>query len=282
MQNVKIARTYIPGFIIVTILIVVLYLPVLAWLVQSWLNDPYYGHGFLVILVSGAIFWLRRHNLKIARHSLLGAIVLGAGLVLYVLTFIWSKYSLAAYSFLIVVLGIITYLCGKERAKRFTFPTLFLVFMIPMPFLVNISYYLQSITTHSSEAIANLFGIATIITGNQIELSNASFTIGTPCSGISSLISLSALAALLAFLVNGPFWKRTILFLSAVPIAIMANTVRVGSMLIVADNWGPEVATDFFHGVSGVMLFLVAVALLLVVVRLLRCKFKAFRELGHE
>jgi exosortase/archaeosortase family protein len=103
-----------------------------------------------------------------------------------------------------------------------------------------------------------------------------------PCSGISSLISLSALAAIMAFLINGQFWKRTVLFLSAFPIAIMANSLRVGSMLIVATKLGSEVAIDFFHGLSGVLLFLVAVSLLLIVVRLLQCKFRKLRELAGE
>ena len=282
MQAKKVTKNWIPGYIIVTALIAVLYLPIFVWLVQSWLHNPYYGHGFLVLLVSGSIFWLRRCNLKLEKRSLLGAAVLGAGLVLYVLAFIWRMQPLAAFSLLIVVFGIVTYLCGNERAKLFTFPILFLIFMIPMPFLTSMSYHLQTIVTHSSAAIAYLAGIPTIVTGNQIELSSAIFSIGVPCSGISSLISLSALAAILAFLVDGPFWKRTILFLSAFPIAIVANAFRVGSILIVANKWGSEVAIDFFHGFSGILLFLVAVALLFLVVRLLRCKFRTLRELAHE
>ena len=282
MQTKKVTKNWIPGYIIVTALIAVLYLPIFVWLVQSWLNNPYYGHGFLVLLVSGSIFWLRRCNLKLEKRSLLGAAVLGVGLVLYVLAFIWRMQPLAAFSLLIVVFGIVTYLCGNERAKLFTFPILFLIFMIPVLFLTSMSYFLQTIVTHSSAAIAHLSGIPTIVTGNQIELSSASFNIGAPCSGISSLISLSALAAILAFLVDGPFWKRTILFLSAFPIAIVANIFRVGSILIVANKWGSEVAINFFHGFSGILLFLVAVALLFLVVGLLRCKFRTLRELAHE
>jgi exosortase len=143
-----------------------------------------------------------------------------------------------------------------------------------MPFLINISYYLQIITTHSSAAIANIFGIDTAITGNQIDLANASFVIGTPCSGINSLISLSALGALLAFLVNGSFQKKVVLFLSAIPIAIIANTVRIGSMLIIADTWGFESAATFFHGISGILVFLIAVGLLIFLARILGCNFR--------
>ncbi len=281
MQTKKVTKNWIPGYVIVAAVIAALYFPIFVWLVQSWFDNPYYGHGFLVLLVSGAIFWLRRRNLKVADRSLLGGAVLGAGLVLYILTFIWGIQSLAAISFIVVVLGTVAYLSGNERAKLFAFPAAFLIFMIPMPFLTSTSYHLQNIVTRSSAAITYVLGIPTKITGNQIELSTASFTVGAPCSGISSLISLSALAAILAFLIDGPFWKRTTLFLSAFPIALMANSLRVGAILVVADRWGSEIAIDFFHGFSGILLFLVAIALLFLVVRLLRCKFRTLKELAH-
>lgn len=281
MQTRQETKRWSAGSIIATVLIAMLYLPVFIWLVQSWLDDPYYQHGFLILLASGFIFWLRRHNFKVAKPSLSGAILLGAGLALYILAFIWRMHPLAAFSFLIVVFGIITYLCGRERARLFAFPTLFLIFMIPMPFISSISYHLQTITTHSSAAIAHLFGIPAIITGNQIELPTASFTIGMPCSGMSSLISLLALAAILAFLVNGSFWKRGILFLSALPIAILANTLRVSSILQIANKWGSEAAMGFFHGFSSILFLLLAIALLVLLARLLRCKFRTLTELAH-
>jgi exosortase/archaeosortase family protein len=61
----------------------------------------------------------------------------------------------------------------------------------------------------------------------------------------------------------------------------MANSLRVGAILVVADRWGSEIAIDFFHGFSGILLFLVAIALLFLVVRLLRCKFRTLKELAH-
>ena len=208
--------------------------------------------------------------------------VLGAGLILYIPAILWGLQFLAALSLLFTAYGIIAYLCGYERAKLFVFPTLFLIFMIPVPFLPSISYPLQNLVTYSSVAFAHLSGIPTVVTGNQIELSTATFIIGAPCSGISSLISLSALAAITAFVVDGSFWKRSTLFLSAIPIAILANSLRVGTMLVVADNWGSKVATDFFHGFSSILFFLVAVILLYLVLRLLRFKFRSFREIAHE
>ena len=274
-------RRRVTGPVVAVVLITVLYLWVFVWLVQSWLGDPYYGHGFLIPLISGFIFWLRRHNLKTARASLLGATLLGAGLAVYIFAFIWGMRSLAAFSFLIVVFGTITYLCGRERSKTFVFPTLFLIFMIPMPFISSISYHLQTITTHSSAAIARLFGIPAVITGNQIELPDASFVVGIPCSGISSLISLLALAAIMAFVVSGSSWKRGVLFLSAFPIAILANTIRVASVLLIGNKWGSEAAMGFFHGFSSILLFLLAIALLILLARLLRCKFRTLMELAH-
>jgi len=136
-------------------------------------------------------------------------------------------------------------------------------------------------TTHSSAGIAHWLGVPTVIAGNQIELPTASFIIGVPCSGISSLVSLLALAAIMAFLLNGSFWRRGILFLAAFPIAILANTLRIASMLLIAYRWGAETAMNFFHGFSGALLFLLAIALLILIARLLRCRTRTWTELAH-
>lgn len=261
-------------------LLIILYLPVLIWLVRSWINNPYYGHGFLIPIVSGFIFWLRRHNLQVSKPSPAGVAVIAAGLTLYAISFVLGMQFWAALSFLAVSFSIIVCFCGLERAKPFAFPILFLILMIPLPFIKEISYQLQSATTHFASAVAGLCGIPVTTVGNQIELPAASFTVGLPCSGINSLVSLLALAVLLAFLVRAPYWKQGVVILSAAPIAIIANSLRVSSMLLVANAWGADAALGFFHELSSLLFFLLAVGLLIMVVVLLRCKLRTLEELS--
>jgi exosortase len=264
---------------VTAVLIILLYLPVFIWLVNSWISNEYYRHGFLIPIVSGFIFWLRRQNLKTSKPFIPGAIVFGAGLVLYAISFLMKIYSLSAFSLLIVISGIIAYRCGKERIKPLIFPVLFLILMIPLPFLDTVSCQLQTFTTYSSASIAHWAGIPVVTIGNQIDIPGSSFTVGTPCSGINSLISLLAIAAIVNFLVEGTAWKRVFLLLLAIPVAMLANTVRISAMLLIASRWGAETAMDYFHDFSSLLLFLLAIALLILIAFLMRMKPRTWQEL---
>ncbi|MEE8469713.1 MAG: archaeosortase/exosortase family protein, partial [Dehalococcoidia bacterium] len=82
-----------------------LYWPVFRWLVQSWLSDPYYSHGFLVPLVSGFFVWTKRRQLRGGEPSGTGVFVITLGAFLYVLGFVWGMRFLSAFSLLIVLSG---------------------------------------------------------------------------------------------------------------------------------------------------------------------------------
>ncbi len=268
--------------ILVSVITAILYLPIYIYLIKEWLYNPYYGHGFLVVLVSGFIFWLRRHHLEVVKIWSPGILLLASGLALCVFAFLSLMQSLAAFSFVIVLFGLVAAFFERRGLKLFSFPIVFLVFMVPLPFFNNISYWLQRVTTDSSAGIARLVGIQTVITGNQIAIPSATFVVGIPCSGMHSLISLLALSAILAFLINGSTWKRSILFLSAFPIAIITNILRVAAILLIASHWGAATALSFFHTFSSILLFIVAFVFLILIIRLLRCRFRTWRELAYE
>jgi exosortase len=106
--------------------------------------------------------------------------------------------------------------------------------------------------------------------GVTIHLPAGSLRIADPCSGLRSLIALVALGALYAYLTKGPTWKRGVLFASAVPLAVIANVVRISVLCAVANVWGVDAALGFFHDFSGLLLFLIAFAGLVIVRKVLR------------
>jgi exosortase len=264
---------------IAILIIFCLYIPVFIWLVQNWIHNDYYNHGFLIPIISAFIFWLRRHELRAPCPALSRIAPLAAGLVLYAVFFLLRIYFLQALTLLVTVYGAIIYIYGTEKAKRLSFAVLFLIFMIPVPFLDGISYNLQIIATHSSAAIARWCGVQTMITGNELMIPGTSFIVGIPCSGINSLISLLALAAVISFLLKGNVWKRVVLFLLAFPIAILANTVRITTILLIANKWGTDAAMNYFHDYSSLVLFLLSIALLILISILLRMKARSWKEL---
>jgi exosortase len=148
----------------------------------------------------------------------------------------------------------------------------YLVFMLPMPpFLMNVvSFNLKLFAARTGSALAAKMGIPLVRSGVTIHMPAGSLRIADPCSGLRSLIALVALGALFAYLTKGPLWKRAVLFATAVPLAVIANVVRIAVLCAVANVWGVDAALGFFHDASGLLLFLIAFAGLAIVRKLLR------------
>ncbi|MFC2071782.1 exosortase/archaeosortase family protein [Chloroflexota bacterium] len=278
----KIARNrQLIGSVLTGLVFIALYCPVLIWLVGIWLNNPYYSHGFLILPVAAFIAWTKRKELVRAKPYLTGVIVLAAGLATYVAGFAWRIHWLWAFSLLVAALGLVLYFWGTKAARSMAFPICFLIFMIPLPFLDSMSIPLQSISASGSTSAVQAIGIPATRTGAEIHLPGAAFTIGMPCSGMNTLISLLALATLLLYFLKAPFYKKASLFLLTFPIAILANILRIALLLVIAHLWGTEVAMTFFHDFSSLLMFILAMALLFLLTKLLRCKFRRLAELTN-
>lgn len=273
------AKSLISLSLLSIIIIATTYFPVYIWLVKSWLNNPAYQHGFFIPLVVAGILVLRRKYLKMNKPTLTGISILSAGYVTYVLSYIWGIQYLAALSLPIVMSGILYYFLEKKNARRFLSAVFFLLFMIPFPFIYDSTFYLQQFTVFSSAEITGWAGIGATISGNQIQTAAGVFTIGTSCSGINSLIALITLGGIICFVTRGSVLSKSVVFVSTVPIAIVANTIRVSLTMLIASIWGAQVAMEYFHSLSGIVLFLIALVLLLTLARLLKCKFKSLAEL---
>ena len=111
----------------------------------------------------------------------------------------WSQ-SPCAFSLLIVLSGVVFLFFGTKAMRSIVFPLCFLIFMIPLPFIQEIGFYLQTISVHSSAWLLTVVGFSVTTVGPEIHLRDAIFTIGLPCSGINTLIALLALAAVYVYL----------------------------------------------------------------------------------
>ena len=262
------------GISLVVILLCLLYFQTFIWLVNSWLSHSYYSHGFLIPLVSGFIFWGKRHQLQQANPFPPGILVAALGLALYVVGLLFYFNFLSAISFLVVLSGLVLCFWGNKGLQSLLFPICFLIFMIPFPFLDNIGNWLQSLSAHWSASIIGAMGIPVAFTGAEIRLEESAFIIGIPCSGINTLISLLALAAVFGYFLKGRFYKKAVLFTIAIPIAILANLLRIVSVLLIANYYGTETAMRFFHSYSSILLFVVAFLCLAAFSRLLGLGFR--------
>jgi exosortase/archaeosortase family protein len=155
----------------------------------------------------------------------------------------------------------------KQLAALFRailFPLAFLFFMIPIPVIVfnQIAFPLQLLAARLASSLLDLFGVPVLREGNIIQLPTMALEVAQACSGIRSLMSLGALAVIYGYFLETRNLHRVLLTLAAIPIAIVANGLRVMGTGLLGYYWDPDKAEGFFHTFSGWVIFLISLALL--------------------
>ena len=255
-------------------LVFVLYYSVIVELVHDWIIDDNYSHGFLIPLVSAFFIWQKRDRLRAMQRKPndVGLVIVVLGLLMFIVANIGAEYFTLRLSLLVVIGGLLLYLGGKEIAGGLLFPLLYLVFMIPVPYVLyySASFPLELLASHLTSMVVSLLGIPILREGNILHLQNITLQVVDACSGLRSLISLSALAAALAYVTQRTVVKGVILFLAAVPVAIGANILRLSITAVLASLYGERVAQGFLHQFSGLVVFAFAVISLSLIGGLLK------------
>jgi exosortase len=253
-------------------LLLVSYAPTLWVLVKQWDTDADMGHGFFVPIIAGFIVWQKRRELLALTPSPNWwglAVVLYASLQLWIAT-LGAELFLARTAFVISLIGIVLLLGGTAYLRALAFPLFLLFFMIPIPTVVynSITFPLQILASRLSTSALDAMQIPVLREGNILELAQQKLSVVEACSGIRSLLSLSFLALVYGYFFESKIWMRVVLFLATIPIAIVANASRV-TLTGVLTEYKPELAEGFFHTASGWVIFMVALAILIVFHQLL-------------
>jgi exosortase len=250
-----------------------LYRNVVVKLVSDWYNDDNYSHGFLIVPIAAYFAWERRDRLREARlqPSVLGLIVVLGSLATLIAGILGAELFLSRVSMIGVLAGTVLFVLGWQHLRILTLPIAFLLLMVPLPAIVfnQIAFPLQLVASQFGQSTLTLCGIPVLREGNVIILANTTLEVAEACSGIRSLISLLTLGIIYGYFTDSRMWVRTAIATATIPIAIIANGVRVAGTGIAAHYFGREAATGFFHTFSGWLVFIVAFAMLFIVMRLL-------------
>jgi len=238
-------------------------------MVTVWINVEEYGHGFFIPVISVYLLWIRRGELKFVeqfRDSLPGLIIVIVGLILFVLGGLATLKTIEQYAFIITVTGMFAIAFGLPGLRVGAIPLLFLIFMVPFPpfILNNLSSKLQLISSWLGVEFIRACNIMVYLEGNVIDLGSYKLQVVDACSGLRYLFPLASLSFLCAYLFKGPFWQKTLIFLSSAPLTIFMNSFRIGVIGIMVDNWGTEMAEGFLHDFEGWIIFLLCMVLLFI------------------
>ena len=262
----------VPALLLI-LLLAILYRNVAVKLVTDWYELPDFSHGFLIPFFIAYLIWDKRAVLRRTpvRPSWAGLPLVVLGLFVLLTGLFGADLFLSRISFVLVVAGLIWTLAGRAMLKEFTFSLFVLILAIPLPTLIfnKITFPLQLLASKLASGLLPLAGVPVLRDGNIIQLPAMQLEVAEACSGIRSLLSLFTLAVIYGYFLERKVWKRVLLAVASLPIAVAANVARIFGTGLCVQYWNPDKAQGFFHEFSGWLMFLVSLSLLYVVHKLL-------------
>jgi exosortase len=256
---------------LIVVLLIAAYYQVLVKLVVDWWEIPDASHGFLVFPFAAYLVWSRRTTLcrTELRPTSSGVAIVAVGLTILVLGMFGAELFLSRISLLVSLAGLILSFGGRKLLAELRFPLLILLLAIPIPAIIynQITLPLQTLAAKAAAVLLPVFAVPVLREGHVIVLPSMKLEVAQACSGIRSLMSLLTVSILYGYFLETSLWKRTVLALASVPIAVAANCLRIVGTGLCVQYWDPDKALGFFHEFSGWVIFLVSLSCLYLVHR---------------
>lgn len=247
------------------------------WLTSHWSNISNYSHGPLIPLIAIGLVWWKWRDIVTADLAPVpsGVVVVAIAMGIYYVGVKAVQPRIVVFSLIPLLYGITLALGGRALFRQLFFPITFLLLMIPLNFLDEaIGFPLRMMVTQASTSLLNWMGIETVRRGTAIYSSVFHFDVADPCSGIRSLMALTTVTAAYGYVTQDVQWKRWVLFLSAMPLAVLGNMARVTSIALVAQVYGQELAAKTYHDYSGYIVFSVALSTMVIIGLLLNLPYR--------
>jgi exosortase len=251
---------------LLVLLVGLLYYPILARLVSNWWNDPNFSHGFFVPAFSGFVIWHdRKYRASLPLNpSWSGLAIIAIALGTLIAGVLGAELFLSRSSFVLLLAGLVIYSMGWAYFRSLIFPWACLFLMIPIPAIIfnQIAFPLQFLASQFASSLLSFLGVPMLREGNVIHLPAMSLEVAQACSGIRSLVSLVTLAIIYGYFLEPRVFKRVLLAVAAIPIAILANGLRIVGTGVLVHYWDPQKAEGFFHAFAGWVIFVLSLVIL--------------------
>lgn len=243
--------------------------PTLAFLWDKWTRSIWHnGHGLVmpVILAFVGADALKRSGVRYEEPSPWGFAILVPALALIVVDSAIHTQLLSAFALLLALPGISLLLLGPRRTRALLFPFCLSFFILPIPsaFLQRVHLALREITAAGAERLLQLLGFSVYVDGTYIFLPHGTLSVIEECSGFSALYAGVTIALVLAYMSRSRM-RRAVILLSAVPLALVCNVVRVGTLAMLAEVYGYQLLDTPLHVLSGYVSFVLTLAILFLI-----------------
>ena len=251
---------------VATVELALLYAPTIAWLWGRWTASVWeHAHGLLIVPV--VLYFISQELRPLAGRppssSPWGFVLLAPALALHVLDTGMHTQLLSAASLLLAAPGLSLLALGIERTRAIAFPLALLAFALPIPlaFTEQMHWQLRQLVTATTGWALPMLGIPVFTEGTTIVMPSASLEIADACSGFTTLYAATAVALLTAYTTRSNS-RRVLVLLSAVPLAVAANLLRVMALALLVVWRGPAILDTFVHPLSGLMTFALALPII--------------------
>lgn len=249
--------------------------PTIVRLAQGYWSDETGGHGPIVLATGIWLFVRARHDVAaVARPGVawLAWFVFWGSLLGYLLARNTGMLGVECLGVYGMFLAVFYYHAGYPGVRLLWFPLIYLLFMFPQPetLILPLSQVLKLGLSGAAVSVLSAFGYAVGNGGVVIYVDQYELLVASACSGLNSMIGLSAICVFYAYIRYGGDWRASLpLLVTVLPIALFANFVRVLVLILVTHYFGIRVAEAYIHDIAGIMLFALAVAMMLGVDTLL-------------
>lgn len=242
------------------------YASTLFGMAAQWWNDEDMGHGFLVPLMVGWILWRERRRWQSLpiEPSGWGALLVLLGALAHFAGALGAGLFLSSAGFLLSLAGAVLLLGGRPWLRAWAFPLLLCLFMLPKLAIVynQATLPLQLLASRLAAGMLSFAGIGVIRAGNILDVGGHQVLVAEACNGIRYLLPLSFVGVVFAYLSHPAAWMRVMVLALAVPLAILANAVRVAVAAGV-----PALDSGAPHMAAGLIIFVLSLTALAAATR---------------
>ncbi len=258
----------------------------LSGLASAWAR-PEFSHGPVIPCLSFYMFLRELKEVPPAARPVTdrwpGVVVIALALVIAVMGNLVQIADIVFYALIVWVAGLVLTGVGWRRGLIFWPSVLHLVFMLPLPqFLYwKVNAALQLVSSELGVMLVQLAAVPVYLDGNIIDLGVYKLQVAEACSGLRYLFPIMSFTYVFAVLYRGPVWHKLVLLLSAIPLAVLMNSVRIGIIGILVDRYGIAQAEGFLHAFEGWVIFLSCIAILFGMAKLMQRLSGDRRPLGE-
>lgn len=263
-------------YFILVIFLVITFRNALEEQLARVLSEERYSHAPLVFCMALYLIWIKRFEIKEHNQGAwLGtfiAIIAALTVIVGELSAIWT---FVQYGMLLLCLGLAWAMIGHQ-VKKIIVPFMHLFLVIPLPYMLDVmlSGKMQLVSSNLGVEMIRWLGLSVYQEGNIIDLGIYKLQVVEACSGLNYMYPLMTIGLMMGYMYKAPFFARSLLFLSSVPISIVMNSFRIAIVAVLVNQSGIEAAEGFMHYFEGWVIFLLCIFLLLIEAKLFNIVLK--------